>query len=160
MSLTIPTRLVKICHWKSCTCFFFAYHDCVLSRSIYCSKRYADSIIEPHEKRAFHRIQGNQAFFGWGDLDTAQIYLLQVTRSHRAIYSAFIIWIRCKDGWIPFSEKGHHPKFVKRKWKIENSDKEEVQFQTQQKAPVWRAYEERKNFPPTIEKCIQLAAVR
>ena len=35
---------------------------------------------------------------------------------------------------------------MKRKWKIENSDKEEVQFQTPQKAPARRAYEERKNF--------------
>ena len=31
---------------------------------------------------------------------------------------------------------------MKRKWKIENNDKEEVQFQTLQKAPEWRAYEE------------------
>ena len=45
-------------------------------------------------------------------------------------------------------------------WKIENNDKEEVQFQILQKVPAWRAYEERKNFPLTIEKGIQLAAVR
>ena len=42
-------------------CFFFAL-DCVLSRTIYCSKRYAYSIIEQHEKCAFHRTQGNQVF--------------------------------------------------------------------------------------------------
>ena len=73
MSLTTPTRLVKISVIENLTpvCFFFAHRDCVLSRSIYCSKRYADSIIEQDEKRAFHRIQGNQAFLGWGDLDTA-----------------------------------------------------------------------------------------
>ena len=37
---------------------------------------------------------------------------------------------------------------MKRKWKIENN-KEEVQFQTLQKAPTQRAYEERKNLPWT-----------
>ena len=68
--------------------------------------------------------------------------------------------IRCRDAWITFSEKGHRQKFVKRKWNIENNDKEEVQFQTLQKAPARRTYEERKNFSPTIEKGIQLAAVR
>ena len=72
----------------------------------------------------------------------------------------FIIRIRCRDAWITFSEKGCRPKFVKRKWKIENNDKEEVQFQTLQKAPARRAYEERKNFPPIIGQGIQLAAVR
>ena len=64
----------------------------------------------------------------------------------------FIIRIRCRDAWITFSEKGRRPKFVKRKWKIENNDSEEVQFQTLQKAPARRAYEERNNFPPTIKK--------
>ena len=33
-------------------------------------------------------------------------------------------------------------------------------FQTLQKAPTRRAYEERKNFPPRIEKGIFLTAVR
>ena len=42
---------------------------------------------------------------------------------------------------------------------MENNNKEELQFQTLQKAPAQRAYEERNNFPPTIEKGIQLAAV-
>ena len=72
----------------------------------------------------------------------------------------FIILIRCRDACITFSEKGRRPKFVKRKWKIENNDKVEVQFQTLQKTPARRGYEETKNFPPTIEKGIQLAAVR
>jgi len=49
---------------------------------------------------------------------------------------------------------------VKRKWKIKNNDKEEVRFQTLQKAPARRAIEERKNFPPRIEKGVHVAAVR
>ena len=160
MSLTIPTRLVKISVIeKSYTCFFFAYHDCVLSRSIYCSKRYADSIIEQHEKRAFHRIQGNQVFLD-GEIWTQPKWNISFASGSFASCNLFIIRIRCRDAWITFSEKGCRPKFVKRKWKIENNDKEEVQFQKLQKAPARRAYEERKNFPPIIGQGIQLAAVR
>ena len=60
----------------------------------------------------------------------------------------FIIQIKYRDAWIVFSEKGRRPKFVKRKWKIENND---FQFQTLKKAPAWRMYEERKNFLPSQE---------
>ena len=121
--------------------------------------RYAYSIIEQHEKCAFHRIQGNQAFVGWGDLDTALIHLSFISSS-LASCSLFITQIRYRDTWIVFPEKNCCPKFVKRKWKIKNNDKEEVQFQTLQKAPAWRAYDEGRNFPPRIEKGIHLAAVR
>ena len=62
---------------------------------------------------------------------------------HRAAY-LFIYQIRYRDAWIVFSEKGHRPKFVKKKWKIKNNDKEELQFQTLRKAPTWRVSEERK----------------
>ena len=78
-------------------------------------------------------------------------YLLQKARLHRAAY-LFIYQIRYRDAWIVFSEKGHRPKFVKRKWKIENNDKEELQFQTLRKTPTWRVYEERKSFPPRVKK--------
>ena len=42
----------------------------------------------------------------------------------------FIIQIRYRYAWIVFSEKGRCPKFVKRKWKIENNDKEESRRST------------------------------
>jgi len=48
---------------------------------------------------------------------------------------------------------------VKRNWKIEKNNKEEVQFQTLQKALAQRVYGERKNFPPKIKKGIHLVAV-
>ena len=81
-----------------------------------------------------------------------------MARSHRATYLLYR-----SDAVILgsfFLEKGRRLTFVKRKWKIENNDREEVQFQTLQKAPGRRAYEERKDFPTRIEKGIQLAAVR
>ena len=77
-----------------------------------------------------------------------------------ALCNLFITQIRYRDAWIVFSEKVCRSKFVKRKWKIKNNDKDEVQFQTLQKASAQRAYEQRTNFPPTIEKGIHLAAGR
>ena len=52
--------------------------------------------------------------------------------------------------------------FFQKKFAVQkNKDKEEVQFQTLQNTPMWRAYEERKNFPTIrIEKGIHLPAVR
>ena len=41
---------------------------------------------------------------------------------------------------------------MKRKCKIENNDKEEIQFQTLQKAPARRAYEEERTFHQESEK--------
>ena len=71
MNLTIPTRLVKISDIENnYICFFFKQH-CVLSRSIYCSKRYAYSIkIKQNQKRTFYRTQGNQAFVMDGEIWT------------------------------------------------------------------------------------------
>ena len=72
----------------------------------------------------------------------------------------FITQIRYRDAWIGFFKKRSPLKiFVKRNWKIEKNNKEEVQFQTLQKALEQRVYEERKNFPPKIKKGIHLAAV-
>ena len=122
---------------------------------MYCSKRCADSIIEQHEKCAFHRIQVTRLFLD-GEIWTQP----NIFFASGSFASCNLFIIRIRDAWITFSEKGRRPKFVKRKWKIENNKKEEVQFQTLQKAPAWRVYEEKKNFPPIIEKGIQLAAVR
>ena len=56
-------------------CFFFA-ENCFLSRTICCSKRYAYSKIEQHEKLTrISRTQGNQAFVVWGGLDRTKINL-------------------------------------------------------------------------------------
>ena len=41
---------------------------------------------------------------------------------------------------------------MKRKCKIENNDKEEIQFQTLQKAPAPTAYEEERTFHQESEK--------
>ena len=48
---------------------------------------------------------------------------------------------------------------MKRKWKIEKNNKEEVQFQTLQKALTQRVFEEKRlKFPPKTKKDIHLAA--
>ena len=39
-----------------------------------------------------------------------------------ALCNLSVIKIRDRDAWIGFSEKGRHPKYVKRKWKIENNN--------------------------------------
>ena len=64
---------------------------------------------------------------------------------------------RCLDSF--FRKRSPLKLFVKRNWKIEKNNKEEVQFKTLQKALVQRVYEERKNFPPKIKKGIHLVAV-
>ena len=88
MSITILTWLVKISVIENLTPVSFYAEHCVLFHSIYCSKRYAYSIIEQQGKRTFHRNQGNQAFVGWGDLYTALslTYLLQVACLHHGTY--------------------------------------------------------------------------
>ena len=55
---------------------------------------------------------------------------------------------RCLDRIF---RKVWRPKFVTRKCKIENNDKE-IQFQTLQKAPARRAYEEERTFHQELEK--------
>ena len=64
---------------------------------------------------------------------------------------------RCLDSF--FQEKVTLKIFVKRNWKIKKNNKEEVQFNTLQKALGKRVYEERKNFPLNIKKGIHLVAV-
>ena len=59
-----------------------------------------------------------------------------------ASHNLFIVQIRYRDPWIVISGKGRRLKFVKKKQRIENNDKEEVQFQALQKAPAQRAHEE------------------
>ena len=54
-----------------------------------------------------------------------------------------IIQIRCRDPWIVFAEKGRCTKVVKKKWKIERNNKEQVQFTTLWKAP-WKQYKEKR----------------
>ena len=72
----------------------------------------------------------------------------------------FITQIRYRDAWIVFFRKRSPLKiFVKRNWKIKKNNKEEVQFNTLQKALGKRVYEERKNFPLNIKKGIHLVAV-
>ena len=73
MSLSNLTWLVKISVVEkllTCVSFCIFIILCFIS-AIYCSKRYAYSIIKQYENCAFHRTLGNQAFVGWGDLDTA-----------------------------------------------------------------------------------------
>ena len=62
-------------------------------------------------------------------------FLLEVAR----LCNILIIQIRCRDPRIVFAEKGCHAKVVKRKWKIEQNNKEQVQFRTLQNAP-WKRY--------------------
>ena len=81
---------------------------------------------------------------------------ISFTSGSFASCNLFIIQISYRDAWIVFSKK-----FATQNRKIENNDKEEVRFQTLQKAPTRRAIiEERKNFPPRIEKGVHVAAVR
>ena len=67
---------------------------------------------------------------------------LNISSGSFASYNLFIVQIRYRDPWIVISGKGRRLKFVKKKQKIENNDKEEVQFQALQKAPAQRAHEE------------------
>ena len=69
-----------------------------------------------------------------------------------ALCNLFITRIRCRDAWTTFSEKGRRPKFVIKKWKIENNDKEEVQFQTLQKAPTRRGMKKERTFHQQSKK--------
>ena len=64
----------SFCHWKSYTYFFFAYHDCLLTRSIYCSKRYADSIIKQHENAHFTEFKVTRLFLD-GEIWTQPKYI-------------------------------------------------------------------------------------
>ena len=72
MSLTIPTRLVKISVIEILTPISFCITFCSISlEQFIVLKDMLTRIIEQREKRAFNRMQVNQASVGWGDLDTA-----------------------------------------------------------------------------------------
>ena len=72
MSLTIPTRLVKISVIENFKPVSFLHTVIVFYLDQFIVlKDMLTRIIEQREKRAFHRMQVNQASVGWGDLDTA-----------------------------------------------------------------------------------------
>ena len=50
-------------------------------------------------------------------------FLLEVAH----LCNLFIIQISCRNPWIVFAEEGHCTKVVRRKWKIEKNNKEQVQ---------------------------------
>ena len=107
MSLSNPKWLLKISVLEKSSYMYslsFA-KDCVLSQTIYCSKRYGYNIIKQFKKCAFHRTHGNQAFVGWGDPSCLFLclscFLLQVAH----LCSLFIILIRCREHWIVFFSK-------------------------------------------------------
>ena len=56
-------------------------------------------------------------------------FLLEVAH----LCNLFIIQISCRNPWIVFAEKGRRTKVVRRKWKIEKNNKEQVQFTT-----IWK----------------------
>ena len=64
-------------------------------------------------------------------------FLLEV--AHLCNLLLIIIQIRCRDPWIVFAEKGCRANVMKRKWKIEKNNKEQVQFRTLRNAP-WKGY--------------------
>ena len=112
-------------------CFFFA-ENCFLSRTICCSKRYAYS--KTTRKTRILRPQGNQAFVGWGgsgeNQNKSSAFAFNSLSEVARLCNLLIIQIRCRDPckWILFSEKGRHPKFVNRKWQIEENQKEQNTF--------------------------------
>ena len=67
-------------------------------------------MIKQHRKRIFHRNQGNQAFIGWGDLDTALglTYLLQEACLHRATYLLY----RSDTEMPALNKRPPHPTFL------------------------------------------------
>ena len=85
---------------------------------IYCSKRYAYSVIKQHENCSFHRTRGNQAFVGWGDLGTALRCLCHlacfcvcfVSFWKRMVCDLLIIYIKCWGPWIVFFRRRSLPK--------------------------------------------------
>ena len=85
-------------------------------------------------KTRISRTQGNQAFVGWGGLDRTKINLhnlrLLCFRFRKWLVGATYLLYRLDaeilaSGWFFFSEKGRHPKFVNRKWQIEENQKEQ-----------------------------------
>ena len=62
--------------------------------------------------------------------------------------------ISCGNPWIVFAEKGRRTKVVRRKWKIEKNNKEQVQFTT-----IWKrihegaisAKNEKRHSPNTVQ---------
>ena len=107
-------------------CFFFA-ENCFLSRRICCSKRYAYS--KTTRKTRISRPQGNKAFVGWSgeNQNKPSAFALFSLSEVARLCNLPIVEIRCRDPckWIVFSEKGRHPKFVNRKWQIEENQKEQ-----------------------------------
>ena len=112
-------------------CFFFA-ENCFLSRRICCSKRYAYS--KTTRKTRISRPQGNKAFVGWGGLERTKINLLRLLcfRFRKWLVCATYLLYRLDAEILAsgsfFSEKGRHPKFVNRKWQIEENQKEQSTF--------------------------------
>ena len=112
-------------------CFFFA-ENCFLSRTIGCSKRYAYSKTT---RKTRHFKTSRQPGFCWmgrsGENQNKSSAFAFFSLSEVArLCNRLIIQIRCRDPckWIVFSEKGRHPKFVNRKWQIEENRKEQSTF--------------------------------
>ena len=119
-------RLVKICHRKSS---YTHVHACIsflhkivfyLGQLIYCSKRYAYSIIEQHEKCAFHRTQGNQVFVDEEIKPSLPKTCLFLHLFHFLLQVAhfcnlFIMQIRCRYPWIAFFRKRSLPEICEEK---------------------------------------------
>ena len=123
MSINFHERLM-------CVCVFF-WHKVV-------SKRYAYHIIKQHEKVAFPRRQDNQACWmrrsrhnlGMPPPSCSFLHLFCFLLEVARLCNLFIIQIRCRNPRIVFAEKGRGTKIVRRKWKIEKNNKEQVQFTT------------------------------
>lgn len=143
MSLSNPKRLVKIFVIENpLTCVSFLQRDYVLSRTIYCSKRYAHSIIHQHEKCAIHRTQGNRAFVGWGDPTYLFLGLFSFFSQVVHLCNLFITQLRCRYPWIVFFS-GHSLKLWRRgrSRKLDKHNKQKVQFQRLLEV-VWRRRKE------------------
>ena len=149
-----------------CFCIFRSL--CFMS-TIYCSKRYAYSIIKPYENCAFHRTLGNQAFVGWGDLDTALRCLCHPS-CFCVCFVFFRKWIFCVPIYYVDQMQKSLDSFFRRRSLPEICVEEMENWEKQQRrisviSSTTESFEkecekEWKNFPPRIKKGIRLATVQ
>lgn len=132
--------------------FLFCKEIVFYLEQFYCSKGYAYSIIDQHEKCTLHRTQGITRPMLDGESHLACFYLclhfflLQVA----CFCNLFIKQMRCRHPWIVcfFQKKVTAWNLWREEEDWEKLDKEKVQFQH-----YGRWYEEEgKNFLPKIEK--------
>ena len=149
-----------------CFCIFISL--CFMS-TIYCSKRYAYSIIKQYENCAFHRTLGNQAFVGWGDLDTALRCLCHPS-CFCVCFVFFRKWIICVPIYYVDQMQKSLDSFFRRRSLPEICVEEMENWEKQQRrisviSNTTEGFEkecekEWKNFPPRIKKGIRLATVQ